>query len=47
MTAISLKSLKNSMFNGLVVVKVNNKKQMIDLINRIKTVKNIRTVYQK
>ncbi len=47
MTAISLKSLKDNMFKGLVVVKVNNKKQMVDLINRIKTIKNIRTVYQK
>ena len=47
MTAISLKSLKDNMFKGLVVVKVNNKKQMVDLINRIKTIKNIKTVYQK
>jgi len=47
MQAISLKTLKNSMFEGVVIAKVNNKKQMTDLMNRLKTVKNINTVYQK
>ncbi|MCF6365650.1 MAG: HD domain-containing protein [Bacteroidales bacterium] len=47
MQAISLKSLKNSMFEGNVIAKVNNKKQMIDLINRLKILKNIKTVFHK
>ncbi len=47
MQAISLKTLKNNLFEGLVVVKVNNKKQLIDLSNRIKMIKSIKSVYRK
>jgi len=45
--AISLKSLNDNMFEGLIVVKINNKKQLTDLNKRLKTLKNIKNVYTK
>jgi GTP pyrophosphokinase len=41
MHAINLKTLKEQMFEGLITVRINNKKQMTDLINRIKMIKGV------
>jgi GTP pyrophosphokinase len=41
MHAISLKSLKDQMFEGLISVRINNKKQITDLMNRLKMVKGV------
>ena len=45
--AISLKLLNDSMFEGTIVVKVNNKNQLNDLNKRLKVLKNIKQIYLK
>ncbi len=45
--AISLKSLVLNQFEGLIIVKVNNRKQLNDLIKRLKMIKGIRIVREK
>jgi GTP pyrophosphokinase len=45
--AISFKTVNFNMFDGVVVLKVNNKKQLSDLINRIKMLKSVKSVFQK
>lgn len=45
--AISLKSLNDNLFEGLIVVKVYNKKQLLELNKRLKSLKTINHVYLK
>jgi len=45
--AISLKLLNENMFEGTIVVKVNNKNQLIDLNKRLKVLKNVKQIYLK
>jgi len=45
--AISLKSASYNQFEGVVIVLVNNRKQLNDLIKRLKMIKGIRTVGEK
>jgi GTP diphosphokinase / guanosine-3',5'-bis(diphosphate) 3'-diphosphatase len=45
--AISLKSNNNNQFEGVIVVFVNNRKQLNDLIKRLKIVKGLKTVKEK
>ncbi len=47
MHAISLKSLKDNMFEGLVAVRINSKKQITDLKNRLKMLKGVNSVVHK
>ncbi|NOZ33737.1 MAG: bifunctional (p)ppGpp synthetase/guanosine-3',5'-bis(diphosphate) 3'-pyrophosphohydrolase [Chlorobi bacterium] len=45
--AISLKSVSGNQFEGLVIIHVNNRKQLNDLIKRFKMIKGIKTVREK
>ena len=45
--AISLKSDSYNQFSGVVIVLVNNRKQLNDLIKRLKIIKGMRTVGEK
>jgi len=45
--AISLKSDSKNQFSGVVIVLVNNRKQLNDLIKRLKIIKGMRTVGEK
>ncbi len=45
--AISLKTNINNHFEGIVIVEVNNRKQLNDLIKRLKIVKGMRSVEEK
>ena len=47
MPAISFKSTADNSFEGNVTVRLNNKKQLIDLIKRLKLIKGIRSVAEK
>ncbi len=47
MQAISLKSKNNNQFEGVAAVRISNRKQLNDLIKRIKMVKGINTVREK
>jgi len=45
--AISLKMLNDNNFEGTIVVKINNKNQLIDLNKRLKALKSIKQIYLK
>ncbi len=45
--AISLKNIANNMFKGLIVVKISNKKQLFELLKRIKMIKGVNNAFQK
>jgi guanosine-3',5'-bis(diphosphate) 3'-pyrophosphohydrolase len=47
MHAISLKLVKDQQFEGLVSVRIKNKKQITDLINRLKMLKGISSVVHR
>lgn len=45
--AISLRMLNDNIFEGEIVVKINNKEQLLELNKKLKTFKNIKQVYLK
>ncbi len=45
--AISLKSVSGNQFEGLVIIHVNNRKQLNDLIKRFRMIKGIKNVREK